>query len=381
MTSLNSLSYYTEHSPQLVNRIIDDTKQHFQCREALYHHLGIPVHLLQGKKILEFGPGCGHNSRFFLEYFPAQFTLVDGFAEALGRAEILLRPLCPKESAMRFVVSPIESYHDEMLYDLVLCEAILPIQQPKPDVTLRAVANHVTAHGLLVITCADAISLFPEMIRRIMGQHITRHTQNVTQKIQILTPFFAPHFAQLQGMQRSIEDWIADMVLPPYFGPLFSIEEAILCLPDFDVYQSSPHFIADWRWYRQIPSQEQCWNQHALHAFHTLRHNFLDYRYTYPMRSLKENADLDSLAQNIFKCRVQQNASNSEEILEDCIQTVLAMSKNLGNEHGPYPATSMALQDLARALRAMLQGSTNPDCGLFTHVFGKGQQFMSFIKR
>lgn len=380
MSNLNSLSYYAEHAPQLVNRTITDTEAHFQCREALYRHLGIPVHFLREKKILEFGPGCGHNSLFLLEYSPAQFTLVDGFAGALAHAEILLRPRCPKNSILRFVVSPIESYHDDTLYDLVLCEAVLPLQQSAPDVTLRAVARHVAPQGLLVITCADAMSLLPEIARRIMGQHITRNISDISQKIQVLKPFFSPHFAQLQGMQRPIEDWILDVVFQPHFGPLFSIEDAMKCLPDFDIYQSSPHFITDWRWYRQVPTQAQPWNTHALHAMQSLWHNFLDYRRSYPPRAPEANMALGSLAQAIFNYTLVQNKENSVEILENCIQTLSAMVENLEGRSGPHADTSIALEDLARAFQAILDGSMAPDCGAFTHIFGRGQQFVSFIK-
>lgn len=380
MAAPNSLSFYGEQAAHITDRPTTDNEKHFQAREALYRLVGIPAHLLREKKILEFGPGCGHNSVFFLKYAPTRLTLVEGHAGALELAEARLRAHSPKESTLCFVASSIEDYRDDTLYDLVLCEAVLPLQQPSPDVTLRAVAQHVTPQGLLVITCADAISLLPEIARRIMGQHITRNIPDISQKIQKLVPFFTPHFAALHGMQRPLDIWILDVVFQPHFGPPFSIEDAIKCLPDFDIYQSSPHFITDWRWYRQIPSQAQPWNAQAVHAFQRLRHNFLDYSHSYPPRAPEANVALNILAQDMFNCTLIQNTANSEEILQQCIKTLEKIVENLGGRHGAYADTTKALEDLARAFQDLLAGSEAPDCGAFTHVFGRGQQFVSFIK-
>ena len=54
-------------------------------------------------------------------------------------------------------------------------------------------------------------------------------------------------------MSRPLNDWILDNVLHPFVGKLMSMHDAITALDDsFDVLGASPHFITDWRWYKDM---------------------------------------------------------------------------------------------------------------------------------
>ena len=55
-------------------------------------------------------------------------------------------------------------------------------------------------------------------------------------------------------MSRSTKDWILDNMLQPMF------DRNMLGLPDlvneleeeFDIYSTSPRFVVDWRWYKEV---------------------------------------------------------------------------------------------------------------------------------
>jgi len=108
--------------------------------------------------------------------------------------------------------------------------------------------------------------------------------------VEILTPIFAPHFATLKGMTRSVEDWIVDNILnPASIGPTFSIPDALTHVEGrFEVVGCSPRFLMDWRWYKDgTPG-----NAWAIESYWKNCHNLYDYRKVEPEKAEDENQAL-----------------------------------------------------------------------------------------
>jgi hypothetical protein len=79
-----------------------------------------------------------------------------------------------------------------------------------------------------------------------------------------------------------VEDWVDDNIVHPLTGPFYSIADAIGDLaPDgFSIYGSSPHFLTDWRWYKQVYGAACRFNDRAVTTYHQNIVNLLDYRIT-----------------------------------------------------------------------------------------------------
>ena len=81
------VDFYRQTDRKLAFRDIGDLDSLVQTRGNLYLSLGIPPSLLEGKEILEFGPGAGHYSVFNALLRPSLYTLVDGVHDILDAAE------------------------------------------------------------------------------------------------------------------------------------------------------------------------------------------------------------------------------------------------------------------------------------------------------
>ncbi len=323
MTSL--LDFYQQHGISPVKQEIGDLKAHFARRAALYRCLGLPPMAIRGKYVLEVGAGSGENALYTESLWPADYTILE--PNPVGASDIRRRGLRAHIVEQR--IEDYASFH----FDVVLCEGLLGLCGTDPKALLEHVARHVTPGGVLVITCIDPISDHAEVLRRAMAQQFIDRSAPLAGQVAVLRPVFAPHLATLKGMTRSVDDWIIDNLLnPASIGPTFSIPDACEALEGrFDVLGCSPRFLLDWRWYKESPPG----NQWAIDSYWEQCHNLEDYRVIHRPRSAWINRDL----------------------MARCLD--FRESVRLAEQQG----------------RSLCQISMDPGW------FGRGQQYLSFVRR
>jgi SAM-dependent methyltransferase len=323
------LDFYRQHQISPVKQDTSDLQAHFARRAFLYRSLGLPPIAIQGKSVLEIGPGSGDNALYTLSLQPSRYVLVE--PNEKGRQEI--------ENTLAGAAVEI---HDETLeafaktgetFDVVICEGLLGLAGGNARGLLTAAGNTVKTGGALVITCIDPISQCADVLRRAMAQQYIKKGASLQENVEILKPIFTPHLATLKGMTRSVEDWIVDNILnPASIGPTFSIPDACEALEGrFAVLGCSPRFLLDWRWYKESDSS----NSWAIESYWRNCHNLFDYRKLEPEKRVSENRVL----------------------WEICAET-------------------------RRRVQALeLAGAATGDPQLFDIAwFGRGQQYLSFVK-
>jgi len=164
----------------------------------------------------------------------------------------------------------------------VFCESLLN-GLPDPNKSLRDVTRYVAPRGVLVITCMDDISIFPETLRRLFAHMaLDPDRPTVQDNIRMLSDLLGPHLAQLKGMSRTVEGWVLDNMVNPAWDK-HTIFEAVNAISDeFTVLGTSPSFIVDWRWYKTIYGGNQEINQRTLRQYWQNVHNLLDQSRTFP---------------------------------------------------------------------------------------------------
>ena len=85
------VDFYKTNQMSPVNQDISNLQSHFEKRELLFRHLGVPPALLEEKKIIEFGPGNGQNAVFTNSLFPKTYVFVDGNPYSLNTTKELLQ--------------------------------------------------------------------------------------------------------------------------------------------------------------------------------------------------------------------------------------------------------------------------------------------------
>lgn len=337
MTSL--LDFYQQHGISPVKQDISDLPAHFARRAGLYRSLGIPPMAVCGKRVLEVGPGSGENALYTASLDPMRYVVLE--PNPSGARELSKRPI-----AIDVIETSVEAYEASIPFDLVLCEGLLGLCGTDPKALLEHVAKHVAPGGVLVITCIDAISDHAEVLRRAMAQRLIDRSAPLADQVAVLRPVFAPHLATLKGMTRSVDDWIIDNLLnPASIGPTFSIPDACWALDGrFDVLGCSPRFLLDWRWYKNAEQG----NHWAVASYWQQAHNLMDYRRVKPHWSTWETQILDANRELMRECQRFREQLQAYEA---------------GDAEYPTVAPWMVTPDPMASW------------------FGRGQQYLSFVRR
>jgi SAM-dependent methyltransferase len=331
VTSL--LAFYQQHAISPVRQHVTDLDAHFARRAGLYRALGLPPFSIHGRTVLEIGPGSGDNALYTASLKPARYVLLE--PNPTGAADLRKKWPYTRSGSERYeiVEQRIEDYDPAQQFDVVLCEGLLGLCGTDPRRLLDTVACHVKPGGVLVITCIDPISDHAEILRRAMAQRLIDRSAPLADQVATLRPVFVPHLATLNGMTRSVDDWIVDNLLnPASIGPTFSIPDACEALEGrFDVLGCSPRFLLDWRWYKDAPRG----NLWAIDSYWAQCHNLQDYRTVSPPH---------------------------------------------------FPVVNRRLMSICLAFRQQLQDAEAGD-GEFPYVepidpgwFGRGQQYLSFVR-
>jgi hypothetical protein len=167
---------------------------------------------------------------------------------------------------------------------------------------------------------------------------------------------------------------VMDQILHPWSGPLLSIPEAIAALgSDFEIRGSSPQFITDWRWYKDIHGEEFAFNASAAESYARNVHNFVDYRYNMPERKSGGNTELGKVCDEIYRKQFAsergEKAYSSSEVAADVAHVINCLE-------GSHPQTLAALKDFVNCVRSENVAALSE----FRSLWGRGQQYLSFIR-
>jgi len=379
-TTASHLQFYAEHAISPVRQDISGLVRHFERREALYRHLGILPAFVRGCDVLEVGPGSGFNALYTAWLRPRRYVLVEGNPTGIEHMRELFAQNPELTQGIEIVHSRIEDWEPEAQYDFVFCEGVLS-GVPNPEEILATLTRATVPGGVLVVTCVDHLSHFPETVRRAFAQRVVHPSESLEAKTAKILSMMDPHLSSLPGMSRRHDDWVIDnLIHPASIIPLVNIPETIAILaPQFDFYAASPHFVADWRWYKAITGDTRDFNIPALEQYWQVAHNLMDYRVVLPPREMEANQQLYELCTRARRALEFYERLRSEsymiqftdlvgEIGEDIASVSSETGKALVEAHGLLAAAQVDPRAVAAAKR-------------FSRLFGRGQQYISFTRR
>ena len=378
-TEKTYLDYYGQHGIIPVRQDTGNLPLHMARRRSLYRHLGLPPFAFRNRRVLEFGPGTGDNARYVASCLPDSYVLVDGNPASIQAiTEKLESGLLPRDR-VQCHQSDILAYTAAAGFDVVLCEGVVG-GQSDPAAFLSHIASFVAPEGLLVITTMSPPSLLAETCRRVLKPVFCQRFSDHRRLLDELVAFFGPDLRSLPGMSRLHEDWVLDNILHPWPERItFSMPEAIAAIDaGFDVLGTSPSFVQDWRWYKSIPLDAQTWNTIALAEYDRWAGYFLDYRVHPALPGQPPAAALDIACQRVLQLqhRIWHN---------DALDLIPEFADHLGSIREliavAMPDTARSISDFLAGLGEFLNGNLEADFGTFRSWFGRGQQYLSFIRR
>ena len=371
--SKSHADFYASYNISPVHQDISDINRHFQRRDSLYRSLGIVPNFVSGLSFLEFGPGSGHNALYTANLLPSCYELVDGNPRGVAETRERLKSF-PNET-IKVHYSKFEDFNSEKKFDIVWAEGCLPLQN-QPISLLNHISTFVKDGGVLCVSINNGISYLSEIFRRLLRDRCFEASGDVHYQVTQLLPIYKSHLQNLRGMSRSYEDWIMDSIVHPLADrKLMSIPEVINSLHEkYDVYCSSPRFLKDWRWYKEVIGDARNFNSIALNDYYQNNLNLIDYRFQFPIHSEdfgKELEEIGSKAWDIM-CRIENGEENAWQEFYLLMQYLIAHIENLA------PETGIAISEAV----SMLQ-EANPYMYVehFPRWWGRGQQYLSLIKK
>jgi hypothetical protein len=178
-------------------------------------------------------------------------------------------------------------------------------------------------------------------------------------------------------MSRPIDDWILDVIIQPlHKSKLLSIPDAINVLQnEYDIYGSSPKFITDWRWYKEVVGVDRGFNQTALDSYYQNNLNLIDYRFEFSEHSPEYGVNLEKLCSKSWDVMRLIQDGDSEQwgvftnLLNDISNLVEIKS----------PVTAKAISEASSWLQD--GAPINQELKYFPEWWGRGQQYVSFIRK
>lgn len=374
---MKQADFYASVDIQPFRRDLGDKRKYFEQRDSLLRHLGIVPRLLKGSNILEFGPGHGENALYLLQQCPSRLVLVELSKECVDASREILEPYKPDGSQVEYHLMNVEDYTSDTLFDLVVFEGVIPFE-PDPPSLLRHTAGYVAEGGLLSITTIDAVSFFSEVLRRMVANLAAPRDLPFEERVRELLPLFSPHLDTLAGMTRSHEHWIIDQMHHPWSGkPLSILDAARVLKDDFDLHGTSPRFIRDWRWFRNIHG-DRGYLDLVEEEYLSNVHNLMDYRFAQEPRSAEKNRLILESCERVLDLVKQHEDGTVDNAPESVAAEVEGIISSFGND---AHKTVSALKDYLSVLNTFIAGGHTKDFGGFASMFGRGQQYVSFIRR
>lgn len=257
------LAYYQQNRFNPVLIAVEDQgtwESHFGKRRNLYErHLGIPLSLLSGRSVLEFGCNSGENA-LVLAMAGANLTLVEPNRQVLPRLKTLFKKFDLEKHIVTLVQETIESFESKTLYDIVLAEGFLGTL-PNRDQMVQKISRFLGPGGLAVISFGDGYGCLLEMTKRMilwracqLGKIDNVHSQD---SLELARWLYEQDFARLNS-SRPFEVWWKDTLVNPFvssatrwsYPELLPLVESIGC----EFYSSSPKWVSidHFTWYKNV---------------------------------------------------------------------------------------------------------------------------------
>lgn len=371
------VEFYEKNKISPVRQNIDDFSLHVKRREALYRQLGLLKSNLENKKILEVGPGGGYNAMATYTFNPSKYVFVE--PNKTGYEE-LKENFFKKDfiSNVEFHNCFLEKFESQEKFDIVICEGLIQ-GLPNRNEFLSSLSKKVKAGGVLIITVADEISMFFEILRRYLANELIKNEDNFEKQIDILVGAFSSHLDTLKGMTRRHDDWCADLICDAIYNHTFSIADAIKFFKkEYFFYGASPNVFQDFRWYKALPYTPNEYNEYYLNQFNSGRHNFINSLKIYNERDENLNFELSNDCKKIIIIIKSLEKGDGVYKKEDLIGLLSSISNNVKEVDN---LLHVSIEEIRKIIvNNDIKVDTVASVKELKHMFGRGQTFISFYK-
>ena len=378
--SLDHLEFYEEHNISPVRQDITDLERHFERRSSLYQQLGVPGLLFNGKKILEVGPGSGHNSLYVASCMPETYDLIEPNKSGQKDIKDLYSQVDIEVTKPNLIGKKLEDFKSTYKYDVVICECWLGVSQHERNM-MKKLGTLLAKGGILITTIGSPLGGVANSIRRVLAWSIRDTDKDIQHNTQLIVEAFQTHLDTIQDMSRLSEDWVQDVLINPAFfllhpTPGMFIEDMG---NEFDIYQTYPKFTQEWRFYKSLYGKNKRLNKTFLDSYYRNVHNFFDYLIHLPVAEMELNVSLEKEAFDVINT-IAKKENEEDHIIDDSLRNTLELFFNrlIEINVGWYEPLQEVMELMAKP---SIQVSDIQSLRFFNKIFGRELIYAAAIKK
>ena len=358
-----------------------DWEKYSKIRTKLYQQLGVLSSVFKDKDILEIGAGNGNNPLVTLSYSPKSYTILEPNDTAQEMMKELFKENNVDMSKVDIQNLFIEQYKEDKLFDIIIAEGFIPSLDTKYEI-LEKVDTLLKSGGIFITTTADEISLFFDISRRLLANLLVKDKDiNFQEKIEIFVKAFESHLNTLEGMGRPKADWAADILMGDamYQTSLDPSDLIEFYKNKFYYYNYSPSIIVDDTWFREVSLDIQKFNEKKKNNYLKVSHTLFHYKVFDGFREIQKNIELRNLCKKFISYTKQtQYEKYTPELKDNILKVLIEIKDNFQNEN---ITILNALDDLLMLIQEdKFTIEEINQLKYFKSAFGRGQQYISFIK-
>jgi 2-polyprenyl-3-methyl-5-hydroxy-6-metoxy-1,4-benzoquinol methylase len=375
------VDFYNKHNVIPVGQDISDLDNFVFRRNFLYARLGAPLRQFHDRRVIEFGPGGGFNAVATSLHQPELYVFVDATQASLVELDKKRNDNQFRAKNIEIIDSNIFDYSDDRKFDYVIIEGTI-CGQAEPERMLRHASGFVNKGGILISTTISATSVLSEICRRLLRIKISETIEGFDPQVRFASKIFDSHLKSLGTSTRPTADWVIDMIFHDWHNEkyIFSMIDSAAAIEDeFDFYRSLPCFLTDDRWYKKVTRTSQSANELLAEQYPALAGCLIDYRISLNsvLKISHQLGNLESLSK--LACEVHDTIinENSYRKLDEFFRILMEIRRSLPIEFAP---TIAAIDDFVTSLPRFIDNSDNVGFIDFKSWWGRGQQYVSFIR-
>lgn len=285
------------------------------------------------------------------------------------------------DTKIEIIDKNIFDYSDKRKFECVIIEGVVP-NQTRPAEMLAHAASFVAVNGFLITTTTSPTSMLAEIFRRLFRPLIISQNKTFNEQVCAAEKIFDSHLSCLETKTRSTKDWVLDQILHKWENGAqiaFTMIDSINSLGnDFDFYQSSPKFLIDDRFYKKIGISADSTSTLVKRQYSKISLGLIDYRINFlDLSGFLQLNDLENLCMKLINIHNIIIESNSYDRLED-FMFYLSQVRDMISFTSQETADSIT--DFIENFPIVLEGNTYLKFKEFSKWWGRGQQYVSFIR-
>ena len=355
------LKYYIEEKFNPVPITFSSKKRieaHYEKRINLVeNHLKIPLTLLKGKDVLEFGCNGGENACVLASY-GANVYLVEPNKKMHDLIKSNFKKIKKLNNLKLLSEDSLEVFKNKKKFDLVIVEGFLNTLKKRNEY-FKKISNFLKPKGILIINYDDSYGVIFEFLKSIIllkACKLNGINFRKNDSLKIAKKFFEKEFSKL-NKSRNFPSWWKDQLVNPYASKTWKLKDILKLSNSSNLYMYSTSPIFDksshFQWYKNlflIGKKASDKNSYILESW---KSNFLSFLFNKPLSQKKKISNkvlielevfVNKLGRNIFFANLEKKilkpknflyylSANNKKKLSNEISKLIKTINNCKNEN------------------------------------------------